>query len=175
MIDLSQLLPRLMAAASDNPELFETVVKLAWTRVVGSGLRDQVVPFRLYRKTLIVAVTDAIWQRQLHRMSNEYVFRINRALGSDAIDAIEFRIDPATIANARSQLGAGGQKLPPESRAPIPPELISAADQISDDALRQRFVRAAENCISRRDARFGGKLQSTFGNSTANQRSTIDN
>src|SRR6266705_269444 len=134
MIDVSQILPKLVTASCRNDELLEIAARLAWTRVAVAGLRQQVVPFRLYRKTLIVAVADAIWQKQLHQMSGDFVVRINRMLGSEIINSIEFRIDPVTAGQHRT--------LP-----------CSAESGIKDSGLRQRFMRAAANCVTRRDAR----------------------
>jgi hypothetical protein len=148
MIDLAQLLSKLVTASDGNAELTETAVRLAWTRVAGEGLRQQVVPFRVYRKTLIVAVADVIWQRQLHYMSAEFVSRINRLLGREVISSIEFRIDPVISNQNRSSSGRTEQNRTPRA---IPAEIISAADSIRDLDLRQRFIRAAENCVTRRD------------------------
>jgi len=35
---------------------------------------------------------------------------------------------------------------------PLPTELMAAAAEIADEELRARFVRAAGNCIARREA-----------------------
>ena len=150
MIDLSRLLPKLLNATGSNPELAEEVAKLAWRRAAGEGLRNHAVPFRLYRRTLIVSVADAIWQKQLREMSTEFIFRINSLLGRSVVDNIEFRIDPAAIDRMLSRIPAP-QAPRQEPHAPIP-ELISAASSIADPDLRNRFIRAAENCIARREA-----------------------
>ena len=151
MIDLSGLLPKLLNATESNPEMAETVAKLAWTRAAGEGLRNHAVPFRLYRRTLIVSVADAIWQKQLRQMSPEFIFRINKLLGRNVVDDIEFRVDPAAVDWVRSCIPAPRQSRN-ERRAPIP-ELVSAAHSIADPELRDRFIRAAENCIERRESR----------------------
>jgi predicted nucleic acid-binding Zn ribbon protein len=151
MIDLSGLLPKLLNATESKPELAETVAKLAWTRAAGDGLRNHAVPFRLYRRTLIVSVADAIWQKQLRQMSPEFIYRINKLLGRSVVDDIEFRIDPAAVDWVRSRIPAPRQSRN-ERRAPIP-ELVSAAHSIADPELRDRFIRAAENCIERRESR----------------------
>lgn len=149
MIDLATVLPKLIRAGGNSPELAEAAAKIAWTRVAGAGLRRQTAVFRLYRNTLIVSVADAIWQRQLHDMSAELVFRLNQLLGPNTINFIEFRVDPGTL--ARSQ----GNEVPaPRQREAAPPaELDFAADAIVDEELRDLFMRAAANCIARRDAR----------------------
>lgn len=154
MIDVAILLPKLLCAGNDDPEFTETAAKLAWSRAAGPGLRRHAVAFRLYSKTLVVSVADAIWQKQLRAMSAEFVFRVNRLLGAEVVDLIEFRVDPATL----SQLPGNVSRRNPVTQArsqPVPADLISAAESIGDEDLRQLFVRAAGNCIARRDARMG--------------------
>ena len=150
MIDVARLLPKLLNATGTNPELAEIAAKLAWTREAGDGLRRHAIPFRLFRKTLVISVADAIWQKQMQSMSAELVSRINKLLGRQVVDDIEFRIDPATIEQVRTN---SQPRQDPRARAPIPEELVSAASEIADEDLRERFIRAAENCISRREAR----------------------
>jgi len=153
MIVLTVLLPKLLNATDANPEMTEIAAKIAWTRAAGVGLRSLAVPFRLYQKTLIVSVADAIWQKQMQTMSAELLFRINRLLGRDVVDFIEFRIDPATVDSVRAINLPAKDLSPAEERRPIPAELVSAASKISDGELRERFMRAAENCIARRELR----------------------
>ncbi len=150
MIDLSLLLPKLLNATESNPEMAEEIAKLAWTRAAGEGLRNQAVPFRLYRRTLIVSVADGIWQKQLRQMSPEFIYRINKLLGGSVVDDIEFRVDPAAVDRMLSRIPAPRSSRE-EKRAPIP-ELVSAAHSIADPDLRDRFIRAAENCIERRES-----------------------
>ncbi len=152
MIDLSRLLPKLLKAKGTNPEMVEIAARIAWTRAAGEGLRPNAVPFRLYGKTLVVAVADPIWQKQLQTMAAELVFRINQLLGDSVVDFIEFRVDPATVATARARTWPASSK-PAAPRTPIPANVLSAAGDIADPDLRQRFVRAAENCINRREAK----------------------
>ena len=150
MIDLSLLLPKLLNATESNPEMAEEIAKLAWTRAAGEGLRNHAVPFRLYRRTLIVSVADAIWQKQLRQMGPEFIYRINKLLGGSVVDDIEFRIDPAAVDRMLSRTPAPRSSRE-ETHAPIP-ELVSAPYSIADPDLRDRFIRAAENCIERRES-----------------------
>jgi len=152
MIDVTRLLPKLLRASGANPEL---AVKLAWARAAGEGLRRHAIPFRLNERTLIVSVADAVWQKQLQSMAGELVFRVNRLLAQDAVDFIDFRVNPAVVKQARNI--PEQQKLI-KSPAPAPAEIVAAADAISDQDLKKRFVRAAENCIARRDARVDGSI-----------------
>ncbi len=145
MVDLAKLLPKLLRANGGNPEL---AVKLAWSRAAGAGLRPHAIPFRLEARTLIVSVADAIWQKQLQHMSSELIFRINTLLGQALVDSLIFRIDPAKVTQARGRVEASK----PIEPAPAPSELLFAAGTIADEALRARFIRAAENCIARRES-----------------------
>jgi Dna[CI] antecedent, DciA len=150
MIDAALLLPKILAQTGDQAEMKEVAAKIAWTRAAGPGLRRHAAPFRLYRKTLVVSVADAIWQKQLHAMSPELIFRMNKLLRRELIETIEFRIDPAALRN----LQAGVSKVQhAKSNEPLPAELAAAADGISDPELRQRFIRAAANCIERQESR----------------------
>jgi hypothetical protein len=153
MIDLARLLPKLLKATGTNPEMAEIATRLAWIRAAGEGLRTHAVPTRLVRRTLIVVVADAIWQNQLQTMAAELVFRINQLLGSSVVDFIEFRIDPATIEKARSRSWREKRVSTSGQRTPIPADVLSAAGHIADPDLRERFVRAAANCIDRRTAK----------------------
>ncbi|MDX6383785.1 MAG: hypothetical protein QOK48_1358 [Blastocatellia bacterium] len=151
MIDVARILPKLLSAAGSNPELAEVATKLAWTRAAGEGLRRHAIPFRLYRTTLVVSVADVIWQKQMQSMADELIARINRLLGREVVETIEFRIDPLAVERVRAA-SQPRDRSQDELREPIPDELRSAAGEIGDPDLRDRFIRAAENCIARREA-----------------------
>lgn len=143
MIDLTRLLPKLLRA---NPEL---AAKLAWGRAAGDGLRRQAIPFRLEGRTLIISVADALWQKQLQSMSAELIYRMNNLLGQSTVGELVFRINPAAVSQAQSDEARPSAKARPGS---VPTELLFAAGSINDQDLRDRFIRAAENCIARRDS-----------------------
>ena len=146
MIDAALLLPKMLARTGDNAELTEITAKIAWRRVAGEGLREHAVPIGLSDKTLVVSVADTIWQKQLQTMSAELIFRINKLLQRRLLEGVEFRIDPPRPGNERAR-----HQSRPRVRAPLPDTIVSAAAGIEDPELRQRFLRAAENCLVRRD------------------------
>lgn len=132
----------------------EVAAHVAWRRVAGEGLRTQAVPFRLYRKTLIVAVADATWQKQLEAMSGQLLFGLNSLLGQAVVTYIEFRIDPKTVRAQRAvEQAQQVNHLEQERRAlkSVTGEISTAADAIHDDDLRRRFLLAAGSCIDRRE------------------------
>lgn len=143
MIDLTRLLPKLLGA---NPDL---AVKLAWARAAGAGLSRQAVPFRFDSGRFIVSVADAIWQKQLQSMSAELIFRLNNLLGKRTVGELVFTINPSVVSQAQTEAEASSPKVAPR---PAPTELLFAAGSIADQELRARFIRAAENCIARRDS-----------------------
>ena len=142
MIDVTRLLPRLVRA---NPEL---ATQLAWTQAAGPGLRRNAVPAGLQGKVLTVSVADALWQKQLQSMAGELLFRVNTLLGGNKIDQIVFRIAPRDLPKPEPRRADEPAKKPGE----LPTELLFAANSIKDEDLRARFLRAADNLISRRDA-----------------------
>src|SRR5438132_7672299 len=94
---LIRALPKLLSAAGDNEEVAEAAARIAWRRAAGGPLCQHAVPFRLYHATLIVAVSDAIWQKQMSALSGQLLSRLNAILGEKTITFIEFRIDPKTV------------------------------------------------------------------------------
>jgi hypothetical protein len=154
MDDLIRTLPKLLRAAGETEEVLEAAALVAWRRVAGEGLRAQAVPFRLYRKTLIVAVADATWQKQLEAMSGQLLFRLNSLLGQAVVTYIEFRVDPKTVRAEREAAQAvAANRVEQERRAfkSVSGDIAVAADAIHDEDLRRRFLLAACSCIERRE------------------------
>ena len=149
MIDAVLLLPRILARAGDNRELAETAAKIAWKRAAGEGLRQHAVPLRLAEQKLIVAVSDAVWQKQLQSMSAELIFRINKLLQREVVASIEFRINPSSLRALASSKSEQTEK----SDQFLPANVISSAADIDDPELRERFMRAAQSCIARRESK----------------------
>ncbi|MFL6211234.1 MAG: DUF721 domain-containing protein [Pyrinomonadaceae bacterium] len=149
MDDLWRALPELLRAAGEAEEVAEAATLAAWRRVAGEQLRGQAVPFRLYHKTLTVAVPDATWQKQLEKMSGQLLFRLNSLLGQPIVTYIEFRIDPQTVRVERARLRARAiDPVTQERRAlQCARPLAEAATAIHDETLRQRFLLAAGSYI----------------------------
>ncbi len=155
MDDLFRALPGLLRAAGEAEEVAEAAALAAWRRVAGEPLRDQAVPFRLYRKTLTVAVADTTWQKQLGQMSGQLLFRLNSLLGQPLVTYIEFRVDPQTVRSERARLR--GRELDPvaqEQRALHCARAVQdAARAIHDEELRRRFLLAAGSYMDAQEQR----------------------
>ncbi|HYE64585.1 MAG TPA: DUF721 domain-containing protein, partial [Pyrinomonadaceae bacterium] len=117
MDDLIRTLPNLLRAAGETEEILEAAAMIAWRRIAGEGLRAVAVPFRLYRKTLIVAVPDATWQKQLEAVSGQLLFRLNSLLGQAVVTFIEFRVDPKTVNAERASRPQESDREEQERRA----------------------------------------------------------
>ena len=148
MENLIRTLPSLLRAV-DSPEVIEAAAIAAWKHAAGEGLRDHAVPLRLAERILIVAVADAVWQKQLSALCAQMVFRVNHLLGRSLVDRIELRIEPAAIKHR--PLEARVATHIDESSVPI--ELWKAASSISDKNLRQSFLRAALSSTRRNENR----------------------
>ena len=154
MDDLIRTLPKILRAAGETEEVMEAAALVVWRRVAGEGLRTHAVPFRLYRKTLIVAVADATWKKQLEAMSGQLLFRLNSLLGQAVITYIEFRVDPKTVSVERNRervLVTNRAEQEQSALRCISEEISAAADAIHDSDLRHRFLLAAGSCIDRRE------------------------
>lgn len=156
MNELIQALPGLLRAAGDSAEeVAEAAAFVAWRRAAGAGVCEHSAPFRLFRKTLVVAVANQTWQRQLEAMSGQLLFRINSILGQALVAFIEFRIDEQSVRRERlrRQPDAPDRAAIKRSALRSAEHLQDAAGAIHDEDLRLRFLRAAGSCIARRNER----------------------
>ena len=68
MESLIKTLPAILTAAGPAAEVAEAACFAAWKHAVGDGLSAHAVPVKLENQTLVVAVADNIWQKQLEQM-----------------------------------------------------------------------------------------------------------
>ncbi len=148
MESLLKALPAILRAAGDSAEVAEAACLAAWKHAAGEGLRDHAVPLRLQDKTLIVAVADATWRKQMQSFSTQLLFRLNSILGQTLVTYLEFRENPDTVARLRALNLQTPRRQSAES-AVVPVELLAAAAAIQDKSLRRAFLGAATSCIQR--------------------------
>src|SRR5688572_16703577 len=146
---LIRALPKLLSAAGDNDEVAEAVARIAWARIAGEPLCHHAVPFRLYRSNFIIAVSDAIWQKQMSALSGQLLSRLNSMLGQGTITFIEFRIDPQTVDRERATKPAAAAQSDESVLGSVPEGVRAAANSIQDEGLRRRFLLAAGADIQR--------------------------
>ena len=101
MEGLIKSLPAVLRASGNAPEVIEAAAIAAWKHAAGEQLKEHAVPLGLEGRTLKIAVADVIWQKQLHAMRGQMLFRVNSLLGQPLVGAIEFVVD-SQYANNRS-------------------------------------------------------------------------
>lgn len=93
MEGLIKTLPTVVRASGNAPEVIEAAALAAWKYAAGENLKSHAVPLSLQDRILKVAVADAIWQKQLHAMRGQMLFRVNTLLGQPLVGSIEFIVD----------------------------------------------------------------------------------
>ncbi|MGH9898420.1 MAG: DciA family protein [Pyrinomonadaceae bacterium] len=149
MKGLIQIIPAALREAKDVEEMLEAAAFAAWRHISGDPLRINAVPFRLYRKTLIIAVPDVAWQKQLQKMSSEFLFRLNSVLGQTVVTYIEFRVDIRTVQEERARLAVACVDRAAQERTALAcaEDLSEPASAITDQELRRKFLLAAGSCL----------------------------
>ena len=139
MNQLIKSLPGVLRAAGDSAEVAEAAAIAAWKHAAGNGLKEHAVPLKLENRTLTIAVADAIWQKQLHSMRGQLLFRVNSILGKPLVGALDFVVDPKLVKPLVEQ--PAQQDEVPDNEVPL--ELWSAANAIQDKDLRKKFLKTA--------------------------------
>jgi predicted nucleic acid-binding Zn ribbon protein len=145
MEGLFKSLPAILEAAGASAEVAEAACKVAWKPAVGEALSVHARAMQLEEQTLIVAVADNIWQRQLEVMRPQLLFRLNSVLGKPLVKLIQIRVAPEVF-KAREVTES---KSPNATSASAPFEILAAACEIQDASLRRAFLGAARSCIER--------------------------
>ena len=154
MDELFRALPKLLKEFDDNEELREAVTLAAWRKIAGEFMLKNAVPFRLFKKHLIVAVIDNMWKRHLEDLSGQMIFKINSVLGQAVVTFIEFRIDEKTVLQEnRNERNSkfSDEQLTEIALDKVTPKLRHSADAIKDDNLRYQFLLAAGSCLARKE------------------------
>ena len=139
MNQLIKSLPGVLRAAGDSAEVAEAAAIAAWKHAAGNGLKEHAVPLKLEDRTLTIAVADAIWQKQLHSMRGQLLFRVNSILGKPLVSTLDFVVDPKLVKPTAEQPTQREKVLDNE----VPLELWSAASAIQDKELRKKFLQTA--------------------------------
>ncbi len=147
MNQLIKSLPGVLRAAGDSTEVAEAAAIAAWKHAAGDGLKEHAVPLKLENRTLTIAVADAIWQKQLHSMRGQLLFRVNTILGKPLVGALDFVVDPKLAKPPVEQREQEEELLDNE----VPLELWSAASAIQDKDLRKKFLKTALLALRRKD------------------------
>jgi hypothetical protein len=137
-------LPGVLEGIDGSDEVRDAFVFAAWRRVSGGQLWERTSPISLEERTLIVAVADNTWKRNLESLAPQLLFKLNRQLGGSIVDFVEFRIAPNEIAvpEESTSKDEGSSEEPPV-------EISVSARRIHNEQLRETVLKAAANCLSR--------------------------
>jgi len=95
----------------------------AWPQAVGKRIAAHTRAAKLVRRRLVVEVEDQIWQRQLFVLGYHIVRNLERQLGPEIVEDLEFRVVP--------------RRREPQRAAQSAPALMAdEADAIADPVLR---------------------------------------
>ena len=142
--ELIKTLPIILRSIGDDPEVATAAAITAWRRAAGDGLRQHAVPITLKEGTLLVAVADAVWKRQLGSMIDQLIYKTNSILGQPLVKRVELIVDPRHV---KPQPLKSDYR---QSQAEVPIEISIAANAIADSHLRQTFIRAASGMLKQR-------------------------
>jgi|SRR5580698_8158321 predicted nucleic acid-binding Zn ribbon protein len=112
---------RLMSQVADP----ETRARAAWPVAAGKKVARHTRATLLVRSTLVVEVSDALWQRQLSTLRRDLLRNLAKELGESLVTDIDFRPTPARREPQRA-----------ESARP------SGPDQIQDPVLALLYDRS---------------------------------
>ena len=145
MESLIKSLPAILAATAESTEVAEAACHAAWKPAVGEALSVHARPMKFEDQVLTIAVADNVWQRQLELMRPQLLFRLNSVLGRPLVKLIQIRVAPEVF-NSQPETKSTSSKATSGS---ISFELLAAASDIQDSALRRAFLGAATSCLER--------------------------
>lgn len=134
-------IPAVLSGLGVNDRATEAMVFVGWRQTAGEMLSERTSPVEYFESRLVIAVEDRIWQRHLEDLAPQMLAKLNGTLGQGTVKFIEFRIASATLADAMKKRAREVRVA--ETRPPISPSLVDAADAIADESLRESFLNAA--------------------------------
>ena len=140
-----------MRAGGKSEEVVEAAAIAAWKFVAGEALSKHAVATKLNGKTLVVAVSDAIWQKQLEAMKRPLVLRLNVILGQPLVKWLDFHIN-AAAAGCRVEDASNRSCQIEVDANDVSLELWSAANAIRDKRLRKTFLAALASRLRQKES-----------------------
>ncbi len=133
-----KLIPSMIKQANYSEEICESASFVAWRLVAGHSITQVTTPKRLIRKTLLIAVVDQTWKKELEKMSSQLLFQINTILGSPLIKGFDFYIAPTEVKPKKIN-----KPKPLQKNIPVDPVILEGARKITDPSLQERFLNVA--------------------------------
>jgi hypothetical protein len=134
----------------DDPEMRSAFAPSAWRRAAGEELARHTAFVGLENGRMTIAVADAMWKKQLEKMAARFVHLCAKELGKGSVKYVGFVIAPEKIAPRTAKLDTAKTEIAADE---ITPELNDAAANIANKRLREAFIGAAANSLSRKKKR----------------------
>jgi len=131
-------IPDILQALGHDGGAMEALVFAAWRQCAGDLISERTEPLEFFENRLVVAVSDATWRMHLEDLAPQMIAKLNMALEQGTVKFIEFRIDASAFKD-REQKPDKGEDVEMD----VPSSLAQAAAAISDDDLRESFLKAA--------------------------------
>lgn len=141
--------PALLKEFGRSEEVCQALVFAAWRRIAGELLAEHTEPIGLDEKRLVIAVSDATWKLHLEDLSGQMIFKLNAALGSEAVTFLEYRVDEKKL-RGKSHRKGKAPILEVDALEEVPPQLSRSAGVIRNENLRHNFLLAAGRCLARK-------------------------
>ena len=122
----------------------EQLVCSCWAAAVGPRIAANTQPIRLLGRRLIVDVEGQAWRRELARMSRRIADKVNRSVGSELLEDVDFRVAvPKRRGPGRAESTAGQV---PGAAGQVPND---EAVGISDPNLRRLYRRSKKQALEK--------------------------
>lgn len=108
----------------------ERIVCGAWQRAVGKKVAQRTRAIKLVRTTLVVAVEDEMWKKNLWGLRYQILKNLAQAVGPEIVTDLELRVMPVRFGPQRAESATRVERTDDE------------ADAIADPVLR-RIYKAA--------------------------------
>lgn len=154
MHELFDTLRAMLKKMPENEDVRRAVVFASWRRVAGNSVTAHAKAVDLDKKTLVVAVENRTWQRQMVSLAPQFVMKAAFVIGKGEVDFIDFRIMPEAFVDERRDRTPHGEDAVENIRSS---ELMNAAGRITDPELRKNFLLAAAGSIKYRDRQRNGR------------------
>jgi hypothetical protein len=116
---------RVLAKLKTSTLTDEQLACSAWPLAVGKRIANRTTAVALIRNRLVVQVEDSTWQRQLWTLRGQILGSLEKALGTQLVGEVEFRI-------------AVPKRQPARAEAALSPAL-DEADAIRDPVFRSIY------------------------------------
>ncbi|MGH9869468.1 MAG: DUF721 domain-containing protein [Candidatus Polarisedimenticolia bacterium] len=131
-------------------------LQTAWARAVGAPLKEVARLRACAGQRLVVDVPDALWKREMERMTPRILERLAREVPCAPVTELSFSVRGGPARRAASAVPSlparvvAGVDAPDAALAGLPDSLCSILEQVEDESLRGHLKLVMGRYLSRR-------------------------